>query len=102
MLYCLVAMAVTWPMYYLTDARRREGLLLGTFLTIVFVTRFLLEFIKNDQEAFEAGHVLNMGQLLSVPFIVLGIYLIIRAYKRPLSPVVDKQPRSLEKKYQDK
>lgn len=99
MIYCLVAMAVTWPMYYLTDARRREGLLLGTFLLIVFVTRFLLEFIKNDQEAFEAGHLFNMGQLLSVPFIILGIYLIIRAYKRPLSPVVDKQPESLDPKY---
>ena len=57
------------------------------------------EFIKNDQEAFEAGHVLNMGQWLSIPFILLGLFLIIRAYKRPLSPVVDKQPESLEPKY---
>ena len=89
-------------MYWYTDARRREGLLLGVFLEIVFVTRFLLEFIKNDQEAFEAGHLLNMGQILSLPFIVLGIYLIIRAYKRPLSPVVDKRPKSLDPKYQDK
>ncbi len=99
MIYCLVAMAVTWPMYYFTDARRREGLLLGVFLEIVFVTRFCLEFIKNDQEAFEAGHVLNMGQLLSIPFIALATYLIIRAYRRPLSPVVDKQPESLDPKY---
>lgn len=101
MLYCLVAMAVTWPMYWKTDARRREGLLFGVFLLIVFVTRFLLEFIKNDQEAFEAGHVLNMGQLLSIPFILLAIFLIIRAYKRPLSPVVDQQPVSLDPKYQN-
>ena len=90
-----------WPLYWFTDARRREGLLLGVFLEIVFVTRFALEFIKNDQEAFEAGHVFNMGQLLSIPFIALGIYLIIRAYKRPLSPVVDKQPKSLDPKYQN-
>ena len=89
-------------MYWYTDARRREGLLLGVFLEIVFVTRFLLEFIKNDQEAFEAGHILNMGQLLSIPFIILGAYLILRAYKRPLSPVVDKQPVSLEPKYREK
>ncbi|MBQ7631666.1 MAG: prolipoprotein diacylglyceryl transferase [Paludibacteraceae bacterium] len=102
MLYCLVALAVTWPMYWKTDARRREGLLLGVFLEIIFVTRFLLEFIKNDQEAFEAGHMLNMGQWLSVPFIVLGIYLIIRAYRRPLSPVVEKQPESLDPKYRNK
>ena len=99
MLYCLVAMAVTWPLYYKTDARRREGLLLGVFFLIVFVTRFCLEFIKNDQEAFEAGHLLNMGQLLSIPFILAGIYLIIRAYRRPMLPVVDKQPESLDPKY---
>ena len=88
----MAAFAVTFPLYLYTDARRREGLLLGVFLEIVFVTRFLLEFIKNDQEAFEAGHLFNMGQLLILPFIALGIYLIIRAYKRPLLPVVNKCP----------
>ena len=102
MLYCFVALLVTWPMYWYTNARRREGLLLGVFFEIIFVTRFLLEFIKNDQEAFEAGHLLNMGQLLSLPFIILGIYLIVRAYIRPLSPVVDKQPESLDPKYREK
>ena len=101
MIYCLIAFAVTFTLYHKTDARRREGLLLGIFLEIVFFTRFCLEFIKNDQEAFEAGHLLNMGQLLSIPFIVLGLYLIIRAYRRPLSPVVDKRPKSLDPKYQE-
>lgn len=100
MLYCLVALAITWPLYWKTNARRREGLLLGIFLEIVFFTRFCLEFIKNDQEAFEADQLLNMGQLLSIPFILLGIFLIIRAYKRPLLPVVETQPESLEPKYQ--
>ena len=100
--YCLVAFAVTLPLYLKTDARRREGLLIGIFFEIVFVTRFLLEFIKNDQEAFEAGHVLNMGQWLSIPFIALGIFLIIRAYRRPLLPVVDQQPESIDPKYRKK
>jgi len=98
-LYCLAALLITWPLYWHTEARRREGLLLGIFLVIVFFTRFMLEFIKNDQEAFEADHILNMGQILSIPFIVLGLFLIIRAYMRPLSPVVDKQPESLDPKY---
>ena len=101
MLYCLVAFAVTLPLYLNTNARRREGLLLGVFFEIVFVTRFCLEFIKNDQEAFEADHLLNMGQWLSLPFILLGLFLIIHAFIRPLSPVVDKQPESLEPKYQN-
>ena len=100
MLYCLVALIITWPLYWKTNARRREGLLLGIFLEIIFLTRFCLEFIKNDQEAFEAGQILNMGQILSIPFILLGIYLIIRAYTRPMLPVVDIQPESLEPKYQ--
>ena len=102
MIYCILGFAVTWAMYRYTDARRREGLLLGVFLEIIFFTRFCLEFIKNDQEAFEADQLLNMGQLLSLPFIALGIYLIIRAYRRPLLPVVERQPQSLDPKYRDK
>jgi prolipoprotein diacylglyceryltransferase len=46
----------------------------------------MLEFIKNNQELFEDGHLLNMGQILSLPFVVWGIYLIIRAFKRPALP----------------
>ena len=72
-------------MYRYGKAYRREGLLLGTFLLIVFVTRFMLEFIKNDQELFEAGHLLNMGQILSIPFIILAAWLVIRAYRRPMN-----------------
>lgn len=86
MLYCIVAFVVTWLMYWKGNAYKRKGLLLGVFLEIVFFTRFMLEFIKNDQEAFEANHLLNMGQCLSLPFIIWGIYLIIRAYKRPALP----------------
>ena len=86
MLYCIVGFMVTWLMYWKGKAYKREGLLLGVFLEIIFFTRFMLEFIKNDQELFEAGHVLNMGQVLSLPFVIWGIYLIIRAYKRPALP----------------
>ena len=86
MLYCIVALITTQAMYHYGKAYRREGLLLGTFLLIVFVTRFLLEFIKNDQEAFEAGHLLNMGQLLSIPFIILAAWLVVRAFRRPMNP----------------
>ncbi len=86
MLYCIVALIVTQYLYHYHKAYRREGLLLGTFLLIVFVTRFLLEFIKNDQELFEAGHLLNMGQWLSIPFIVFGVWLVVRAYKRDMNP----------------
>ena len=86
MLYWIVAVVVTWLMYWKGKAYKREGLLLGVFLEIIFFTRFMLEFIKNDQELFEADHLLNMGQLLSLTFVIWGIYLIIRAYKRPALP----------------
>ena len=60
--------------------------LTGLGFTWLFTARFLIEFIKNDQSEFEAGMLLNMGQLLSIPFIILGVVLLIRAHKRPLAP----------------
>ena len=68
MLYCLVTFLVTWWLYWKKAAYKRTGLILGAFLLIVFGTRFLLEFIKLNQEAFESGMILNMGQILSIPY----------------------------------
>lgn len=82
MLYCLVAFVVTMLMYWRWKLYERKGLIFGVFLEIIFVTRFLLEFIKNNQEAFEENMTLNMGQWLSVPFIVWGIWLIVRGAKK--------------------
>lgn len=82
MLYCITAFVVTWLMYWKGQCYKRQGLIFGVFLEIIFVTRFLLEFIKNDQEAFEANMTLNMGQWLSVPFILWGIYLIVHACRQ--------------------
>jgi prolipoprotein diacylglyceryl transferase len=58
-----------------------EGQLLGFFLTSVFSSRFLLEFLKKEQESFETSLPLDMGQFLSIPFIILGIYFLYRAWK---------------------
>lgn len=70
-------------MYWKKNSGERPGLIFGTFLIGVFMSRFLIEFIKNDQVAFEEAMTLNMGQWLSVPFILIGVWLIIRALKRP-------------------
>lgn len=80
MLYCLVTFAVVMFLYWKTNARKYEGFIFGVFLIGVFLTRFLLEFIKNNQEAFEDSMSLNMGQLLSVPLILWGIYLLIKSF----------------------
>ena len=70
-------------MYWKKNAEERPGLIFGTFLVGIFLPRFFIEFIKNDQEAFEATMTLNMGQWLSIPFVILGIGLIIYAMLRP-------------------
>lgn len=56
-------------------AKMRPGFLSGWFLVLLFSCRFIIEFFKIDQSAFEAGMPLNMGQLLSIPFILLGLRL---------------------------
>lgn len=66
--------------YYKKDvARKRAGVMFGIGLLGIFLTRFFIEIIKKDQEAFEADMLLNMGQLLSLPFIVMAIYVLWRA-----------------------
>jgi prolipoprotein diacylglyceryltransferase len=76
MLYCLVTFLVCWWLYWKKEAYKRTGLIFGVFLLGIFGTRFLLEFIKLNQEAFEGGMILNMGQILSIPFMVWGVWLI--------------------------
>ena len=85
--YLVLFVILLW-MYYKKDlARRRPGVMFGFFLIILFGTRFLIEFIKNPQVDFEQHMVLNMGQLLSIPFIVAGVVILWRAVKQaPLTP----------------
>ncbi len=70
-------------MYWKKNAERRPGLIFGVFFIGIFVPRLLIEYVKNDQVAWEAGMVLNMGQWLSIPFILAGVFFIVRAMVRP-------------------
>ena len=85
MLYCLITFIVIWWMYWKKEAYKRTGLIFGVFLLGIFGTRFLLEFIKFNQEAFEENMLLNMGQILSLPFILWGIYLVVHALRKQKS-----------------
>lgn len=70
---------VLWRLYRQgTYARWKPGQPLGLFLVWVFGARLLIEFVKEPQEAFDLGLPLKMGQLLSLPFLVIGLYLLIR------------------------
>ncbi|HSN48884.1 MAG TPA: prolipoprotein diacylglyceryl transferase family protein, partial [Flavobacterium sp.] len=54
--------------------RLKNGFFFG-LATVLFVTaRFIIEFVKENQVGFEEGMKLNMGQILSIPFIIIGIY----------------------------
>mgnify|MGYP001025123617 CR=1 FL=1 len=80
----LATFALLCWLYFGRDlARRRPGILFGIGLEGIFLTRFFIEFIKTEQEAFEKGWVLDMGQWLSIPFIILGIYMIWRGVSKP-------------------
>ncbi|MFV0346318.1 MAG: prolipoprotein diacylglyceryl transferase [Bacteroidales bacterium] len=81
----VVSFFVLAHLFWKTDKRKNEGFITGLFFILIFTARFFIEFIKEDQETFEAAMALNMGQWLSVPFIILGIYLVISSKKRPLS-----------------
>lgn len=82
MLYCLAALIVSWVMYHKFHLQKYVGLITGVSLIIFFGTRFGLEYMKNPQVPEEIDMVLNIGQKLSLPFIILGAYLIATCRKR--------------------
>jgi len=80
----LIGFAILLWLYYKRDtARRRPGFMFGLGLVIIFLSRFLIEYIKMPQESFEHGMLLDMGQLLSLPFIVTGIVFMALALRKP-------------------
>ena len=83
--YLLVFGLCRW-MYWKRNDQERPGPIFGVFMLGIFLARFVIEYVKNVQEPWEiamrARLGLDMGQLLSIPFIVLGIWLIVRACRR--------------------
>jgi len=70
--------------YYKKDGKPKNGIIFGKFLIILFSVRFLIEFLKEPQAKFESSMVLNMGQLLSIPFIISGIVVVYLTQKNIL------------------
>ncbi len=92
----LATFAILCWLYYGRDmGRRRPGILFGVGLIGTFLTRFFIEFIKTEQEAFEVGWTLDMGQWLSIPFILLGAWMIARALLQPAqAPAAPNAPKA--------
>jgi prolipoprotein diacylglyceryltransferase len=82
-----VLFVIMWTIYYKTYCQKSKaksfqvgtGFYFGFCLTYIFAFRFLIEYTKEIQEAFEATLPLDMGQILSIPFIIVGIVCMIRA-----------------------
>jgi phosphatidylglycerol:prolipoprotein diacylglycerol transferase len=82
--YLMVFVSTMWIFFKAKDLKDRTGFIIGFGFVGIFLTRFFVEFIKENQEAFEAGMILNMGQILSIPFILAGAYLMVRAMRNPV------------------
>jgi len=72
----LIIFIVLFFQYKKKQENIRDGFLFGEFLIGIFGFRFFVEFIKENQSLFENSMSLNMGQILSIPLIILGIYLL--------------------------
>ena len=72
---------IMWALHKKMPEKIGTGWYFGFCLTYIFTFRFLIEYTKEIQEAFEATLPLDMGQILSIPFIILGVYCMIRSKK---------------------
>ena len=79
----LMTFALCMWLYFKKDAWKKEGLIFGIFMICIFASRFFIEYLKEVQESFEEGMTLNMGQILSIPFVLMGIYFVWKAMRKP-------------------
>ncbi len=71
--------AILHYIYWKTDKKNKAGFLFGTFLVLLWGIRFFVEFVKERQNALdEAAGFLSIGQMLSIPFIIIGLYFMFR------------------------
>ncbi|NHN27507.1 prolipoprotein diacylglyceryl transferase [Flavobacterium jejuense] len=80
----VIVFAILFYMYWKTEARNKAGLLFGTFLLLLWTVRFFVEYVKESQGGFENYPIfssLSTGQWLSIPFIIAGLYYILRPKK---------------------
>jgi len=79
----LLIFVLLYRLYYKAKGKPREGMLFGLFLILTFTMRFIIEFIKNPQVKFEEGMALDMGQWLSIPFVLGGIAILYFIFRKP-------------------
>jgi phosphatidylglycerol---prolipoprotein diacylglyceryl transferase len=85
-IYCFLLFGFLLWLWYKLRSRMSDGFLTGWFLIILFSLRFVDEFFKIDQVSFEENLVLNMGQVLSIPFVIAGILILIYSRRNKKTP----------------
>ncbi|RYU76759.1 prolipoprotein diacylglyceryl transferase [Hymenobacter persicinus] len=89
-LFCVFLVIVLYSLWNRTKDRTPRGLLFGLFVVLLFTQRFLGEYLKEDQGEWDRKMLalthMNLGQLLSVPLILVGIWVLLRAGKDPDNP----------------
>lgn len=82
--FCYIfVFAILYYLYWKTNASQKPGYLFGLFLVLLFVVRFIVEFVKESQGGIESElGLFSTGQWLSIPFIIVGAYFMIRANKK--------------------
>jgi len=72
-----VIFAITFILYKTKRESLRNGFFFGLTLTLIFTARFFIEFVKERQVSFEANMPLDMGQILSIPYVIVGVGFIV-------------------------
>jgi prolipoprotein diacylglyceryltransferase len=82
---CFLLFALFWWYWSKHKNNLAEGRIFGWFMVILWGLRFAYEFLKENQVLFENSMTFNMGQLLSVPLFLVGVWVLIRSYRKPIS-----------------
>jgi len=78
--YAIIFVLLTL-VYRATKVKRYQGMLLGLFLIMTFTARFIIEFFKQQQAAYSIDGAINTGQILSIPFFLAGVLLVLWSVK---------------------
>lgn len=82
----VITFLILWYLYWKTSKKENPGYIFGWFLILLFSTRVIVEFFKEVQVSDRESWFLNTGQLLSIPFIIAGIYILYNSRKKTFTP----------------
>jgi prolipoprotein diacylglyceryl transferase len=87
---CLFLFIILYLMWNKKKANIPTGQIFGVFMIVLWSLRFLYEFLKENQVSFEDALPINMGQILSIPLIIVGILILIWSYRN--APTQESNP----------